>query len=515
VWVLLLFLAGNRSLVWDEGMTLERIDLLEEGWSRWEADPTDLASWSDRYWRFSRAEPDGHGPFYALLSWVGHHATAGWLPPPLSYRVAPIGLFAWAVGLLVGSLRRHLTLLGTLTSITLLVTMPRLVPEVSFALIDGPLVSLAIIAFASFVRAAETGSLGWSVLFGAALGSAMATKLTGWFFPLPYAVWLASTVLDRDRRWRWRQVAWAAFVAAGVLLLWNVGWWGDVVAGVRGYFESNLTRRKTIPIPILFLGVRYDFSLPWYNTLVWTVLAVPAGTMVLGFFGAAASIVTVRADRFARLLLLQWLLLMVLRALPQAPGHDGTRQMIVSFAFLAMLAGWGLDLLGRALQVHRAHRWIVIALAISASGESVNSLFRYHPLELSYYSPLVGGLAGAERLGMEPTYFWDSLTPEVRRWLREETPVGRSVLFRNWTPSWRYLRQWNEIPEPYVPGADPPQWFVLQHRPGSLDASDLDLLSRAVPSYRKEFEGVALLSVFDIRDWQRSVARVRAEGTSP
>ena len=43
------------------------------------------------------------------------------------------------------------------------------------------------------------------------------------------------------------------------------------------------------------------------------------------------------------------------------------------------------------------------------------------PVPLSYFSPLVGGLPGATALGMEPTYYWDALSPEARRWLAEHT----------------------------------------------------------------------------------------------
>ena len=47
-------------------------------------------------------------------------------------------------------------------------------------------------------------------------------------------------------------------------------WWADPVGGVREFLDSNLTRHKLRPIPTLFLGRIYLFSLPWYNTLVWT-----------------------------------------------------------------------------------------------------------------------------------------------------------------------------------------------------------------------------------------------------
>ena len=51
------------------------------------------------------------------------------------------------------------------------------------------------------------------------------------------------------------------------------------------------------------------------------------------------------------------------------------------------------------------------------------------PVPLSYYSPLVGGLPGATRLGMEPTYYWDGLRSEARNWLRDNTRPGQTIHF--------------------------------------------------------------------------------------
>ncbi len=445
------------------------------------------------------------------MSWAGHHATGWILPPPLSYRIGSIFLFSLSCALLERSLRPHLPFLARLFAIAFLASMPRLLPEVSFALIDGPLASLAMIALATFLCAVDTGSKGWAIGFGCAIGTAMATKLTGWFFAAPYLAWLVTTMLDRTRSWRFSQVVVAAAVIPATVVLWNVGWWPNLVEGVRGYFESNLTRRETIPIPILFLGTRYDFSLPWYNTIVWTVLAVPVGLLTLGLVGIVASLVSIRTDSFGRLLVFNWLLLMVLRALPQAPGHDGTRQIIVSFVFLAILAGWGLERLGR-WTADRRFGWVIVPLlAVSALGESVTAIVRYHPLELSYYSPCTGGLPGAEKRGMEPTYFWDSVTGDVREWLRQHTPAGESVLFRHYTPSWKYLYAWGEIPEYFSPGMSPPRWFVLQHRPGQYDSVDVKLLAEVEPAFRKSLLGVPLLGIYDINEWRR----VRASTPTP
>ena len=61
------------------------------------------------------------------------------------------------------------------------------------------------------------------------------------------------------------------------------------VARVTEFFRSNLTRGETTPIPVQFLGTVYmspSESLPWYNTLVWTVAASPVGFLAWALAGS-------------------------------------------------------------------------------------------------------------------------------------------------------------------------------------------------------------------------------------
>ncbi len=114
------------------------------------------------------------------------------------------------------------------------------------------------------------------MLFGLILGCATATKLTGWFLPLPFLAWAA---WYRDRRAF--VVLLAGLAIAGVVLFALLPpWWSDPIGGVFRFLQSNLGRARTIPIKVEFLGTIYDTpkeSLPWYNTIVWTVLVTPLG----------------------------------------------------------------------------------------------------------------------------------------------------------------------------------------------------------------------------------------------
>ena len=120
---------------------------------------------------------------------------------------------------------------------------------------------------------------------------------------------------------------------------------------------------------------------------------------------------------------------MILRALPHTPGHDGVRLFLPAFGVLALLGGLG----AHGSLLDRFGRWAKAAI-VAALVEGIVSVAVMMPVPLSYFSPIVGGLPGATALGMEPTYYWDALSPEARRWLAEHTPPGRTILFATIPP---------------------------------------------------------------------------------
>ena len=177
--------------------------------------------------------------------------------------------------------------------------------------------------------------------------------------------------------------------------------------GCRRFLGSNLTRAETIRIPVLFLGQVYDTpkqSLPWYNTLVWTLFVTPVGFLALAIVGRRTGHPPVPepAVRDPGGRALGFLL-----ALRRTAAHARARRrspVPAGVRLLAVLAG-----LGAAALVERFGRWgkAIVAAALVEGALSVALMM---PVPLSYFSPLIGGLPGAAKLGMEPTYFWDGLT---------------------------------------------------------------------------------------------------------
>jgi len=343
---------------------------------------------------FAREEPNGHPPFYALLGLAGWAVSRHALPPPGSYRFGPAVLFALTVGAVYALMTRHYgRAAGVLAALGLL-TMPRVFAHAHWRRTDVPTLCLWFLAVAAFLRAvglpespvagdrrwtrtwawSGRSRLAWPGLRGGdqvhRLVPAVPPGRLGGFLPRPTG--RANSGAGGHGRG-----------AGGVRPEPDLV--GEPVRGVRVFLESNLTRERLRPIPTVFFGRLYRFSLPWYNTLVWTAIVVPPVTLGLALVGSGGS--SRPAPRPVGTLLLGcWAFFMVLRALPNAPGHDGERQFLVAFVFLACLSGIGLTTIASWLgQVvgPRVARTLAGAVLIVAVGAGAWSTWAVHPLQLS------------------------------------------------------------------------------------------------------------------------------------
>jgi hypothetical protein len=540
---------GDFGMSWDEGFTVEREERVAEWLARvmganpppaFDPNSSNLESrvdflkrvekrtpspWGREslrfFWPFAREEPNGHPPFYALLGVAGWAASHHFLPPLESYRWGPAALFALTVGAMYGFVARHYGRLAGMTAALGLLAMPRVFVHAHLASYDAPTLCLWFLAVAAFLRAVEPGAgRARTVAFGIAWGCAAATKFTGWFVPVPLAAW---ALLYRDLRAA-RVLVLGGIIAALVLYALIPPWWPDPIVGVRVFLRSNLNREEYAPIPTLFFGRVYRFALPWYNTLAWTAITVPPLTLALAAAGIAKVLSDRLRDRTAALLLGCWVFLMALRALPNAPGHDGERLFLPAFAFLACLAGLGVaglaGWLSRGARPGLA-RPLAAAAGIGVVGAGAWATWHHHPLQLSYYNALIGGLSGATRAGMEPTYYWDALTPDVRDWINSHTREGRTVIIPHRVPTFEYLHRWGLLRPSPLPNRDQlPRWVIVQNRPGQLRIyRSLALSAYLLEHYRpahvktsKDAPDVPLVAVYSVHD---AVAAEREMSVDP
>ena len=303
--MLLVATSPGLPLVWDEGDTIARADQLDAGQS---------AERQNAPWPYTVVR-EGHPPLSGMLVAWGRRIAPGWLDPLTAARLGPMLWFTLAAGAMFYRLQRDYDAPAvTVTALVALVTMPRLFAHEHFATLDGPLTAAWVIAWATFAPAVRQA--GWAPLFGLALGLTLAAKFTGWLAPLPFIAW---TLLTRNRGGV-QALAIGLPVALAVFVALNPPLWHEPLSGLRTFFELNLNRAEQghLNVSTWFLGRMYnlDHPLPWYNTLVWTVMTITPVTLYLGIYGLVWSISRWRVDTASLLLVCQWATLVIVRALP-------------------------------------------------------------------------------------------------------------------------------------------------------------------------------------------------------
>ena len=537
----LLGTSRDYAMVFDEAFTVDREMTLAQ-WFAGVSEPPQGSRRADFfsrqslefYWRFSRGEPDGHPPFYALLGLTGYWLSRGWLDPLTSYRFGPMALTATTSGLLFFFLARRRGRLVGLTAALTLVFVPRTFAHAHYAHYDMPVTCLWILAQTAFLKSLRSAP--WIVAFGVVLGLAAATKLTGWFAVVPPLCWWAMREGTPGARRLLRHVTFdgrAQVSAPGsavtlgatralilgiplaALTLYAIqpAWWSAPISGIERFLVSNLTRDKSVPVTSLYLGTVYRFALPWHNTLVLTAVTTPVLVLMLGILGIGSTLARARSAPDELIWVLSWAVLMIVRALPNAPGHDVERLILPSLASLSVLAGLGIGYLADRFATKRvAFVAPVVALAL---GECVWGIAQSYPYNLSYYNFAVGGLPGAERLGFEETYYWETLGPEFLDWVRQQSkqetvelrfPLGLLNII--------VLRHWGLFPEgAKVADLDPTThpYYVLQRNRGIYTPLDWWLERNGHPVFAIRRQGVDLLRIYSFDDWAKAALATRDE----
>jgi hypothetical protein len=510
-------------MVWDEGYTVRRERLLNEWFLRvlasvksrdWRLafDKGDL----DHCWRFSREEPHGHPPFYAMVGLAGWQLSHLWLPPLEAYRFGPMLLTSATVGLICAHLaRRQAPLAGVLAAV-FLVAMPRTFAHAHYAHYDMPMTCLWLLAQVAFITSLE--SVTCAVAFSVAIGLCAGTKFTGLFAVLPAVAWVLGFELVpymlRGRRGcsgmanppRPGTKTLAIALPLAVLTIYAIQppWWFEPVKGPAKFLASNLSRAKTQPLPTLYLGTSYEFALPWHNTIVLTAVTTPVVILLLGLIGIAFCVARRRGAPWMMIWPLSWVTLMIVRSLPNAPGHDGIRLFLPSVASLAVLAGLGASYLVEKLPTGR--RLATALVTVAAIGECLAGIVRTYPYTDSYFNVVTGGLKGAERAGFELTYYWETAGREFLDWLgREAAKQPLTIILAMDLNNFQLAREWGKIPpgvrivaldEPSSWNLVKPYYYVQQRRRGSWYPDDQWLDRFGHPVFVIRREGVDLLRIY-------------------
>ncbi|MGL5097104.1 MAG: hypothetical protein ACRDD1_16060, partial [Planctomycetia bacterium] len=257
------------------------------------------------------------------------------------------------------------------------------------------------------------------VAAGVVLGLAMLTKLSA--AVLPIGVVLAVLFFHGHRGLAplvvWGTVGVATFVAG-----WPWLWPFDFPGYPPGFagtlarmaeFASVGVNRATVYV--WYFGKQYpnaDGPVPWHFVWVFFAVTVPPAFHALGLFFGLPAMARLWRKSFPAVVATAVLgVTLGLFTLP-VERYDGERLFLPAFPLWAVFVGLGaaaaVDILARVVP-----RWaagVVVALAFATA---LVPLVRLDPLQLAYYSEIIGGASGAERLELEATYWGDSLTVEL------------------------------------------------------------------------------------------------------
>lgn len=322
----------------------------------------------------------------------------------LSGRLAPAAAFAVLVGLVAASTAgRYGNPAGAAAGFALAV-MPRAFAHAHLGALDTFITLFWTAALLAADRAlgarrpvvAMAGA-------GAVWSLALLTKIHAWFLIPVVALW----AVVRLRRAGRASAAFAAWAVTGLALL-VAGWpwlWYDTVGRLRGYLGTGVERAT---IRVLYFGTVYaDRDVPWHYPWFYFAATVPVGLHLLGLVGAGAAWVRRRdgrGDAFP-LLLAGSIALLLLTFSTRIPVYDGERLFLPVFPLWAVFIGRGF---AAVWERTRGARWARGALLALVAGQAYG-VVALHPFGLSYYNALVGGLPGAERLGLELTYWGDAV----------------------------------------------------------------------------------------------------------
>jgi 4-amino-4-deoxy-L-arabinose transferase-like glycosyltransferase len=327
------------------------------------------------------------------------------------------------------------------------------------------------------------------------LGLALLTKIHAWFL-LPIILVWAWIRLGLRRG----MAAWAGWATAGCLLFF-LGWpwlWYDTAARLARFWGTGVHR---VALQVQYFGQVYnDRDVPWHYPWFYFAVTVPVGLHLLGALGFAQAWRNRCADPFPLVLAGSIGFFLVLFS-TRTPVYDGERLFLLAFPLWAILIGRGFGALWARLSRHprtRAAGWgrAVLLAALLAQAQGVIAL---HPFGLSYYNLLVGGLPGAERLGLELTYWGDAVDRVLlERLAAEAAPSDSAALaptlypgqgILTTTPRLRRLRGSTLQDESAAVQSD---WVVVSRRTAYWSPALRDRLARRAPIATRSRQGVWL-----------------------
>ena len=349
------------------------------------------------------------------IQWRGPDPTGRYV---LSGRLAPALAFAVLVGLIAAESARRWGRAAGLAAGWSLLVMPRVFAHAHLGALDTFLSLFWTLALLAGARAMQSPRLILPVAGAGAVWSlALLTKIHAWLLLPMVALWALANL-------PWRKAAVAVLLWTGMGIgLFFLGWpwlWYDTWPRWQAYWGTSLTRAT---IMVEYFGrIMPDRDVPWHYPWLYFAVTVPIGLQLLGLFGLAQGWKHRRLDAFPCLLAGSIGVFLVIFS-TRIRVYDGERLFLHVFPAWAMLIGLGFSRLWNRVNSDRRPRVLLLGLLMAQAYGTL----ALHPFGLSYYNLMVGGLPGAERLGLELTYWNDAVDRVLLDGLADHVSPGETA----------------------------------------------------------------------------------------
>jgi 4-amino-4-deoxy-L-arabinose transferase-like glycosyltransferase len=411
-------------------------------------------------------------------------------------RAAPACCFGALVALVATAAARHSGRVAGVAAGIALGFMPRAFAHAHLGALDTFVALFWTLALIAAGRAvASRRPIAAMALAGLLWALALLTKIHGWLLPPVVLAWAFYRL--PFRRAVPAVAAWAATGLAGFFAGWPWLWY-DTIPRLRAYFGTAGAGRATIQV--LYLGTVYpDRAVPWHYPWFYFGATVPVGLLALGLIGTALGLQGYRRDPFPILVLGAIVLLLAVFS-TNVPVYDGERLFLPAFPLWAILVGNGFAAAWKWAGPRRS--WKAVACAfLLAQGYGIVAL---HPFGLSYYNALVGGLPGAERRGLELTFWGDAVDRRLLDELARRAQPGESAAMTPTLARWQGARSTPralfERQRPLILGdqeAEPSaDWVVVWRRTAYWNDEARRLVAEGKPVAVRARQGVWLSALY-------------------
>ena len=399
-----------------------------------------------------------------------------------------------------------------------LALMPNVFYNAHLACFDVPIMTMWLLCVYVYWRAQQEGGFGWALWSGVVYGLTLETKHNAWILPavfIPHAIVVAIASKRRSPRGRIQipsSILSMMFVGPFVFY-WLWPWlWNDTLPRIQEYVNFHLNHEY---YNIEFLHKNY-FGPPSPKSYapVMIFATVPTVTLLMFFIGGASRPVSeaAPADRPTDTAHTDLLLFLAFAAplavffRPTTPIFGGTKHWLPAYPFLALFAGWGFHLVGKAMlaalprlksEGQRLGAQLALAACVLVAPYLVTA--HSHPFGLSAYVPFVGGTAGGADLGL-CRQFWGFTTQSVEPYFEANAPLNARVFIHDtaWD-SWHQMNAEKRVRQDLQPVFSPAEADIgLVHH--ELHMNEVDFQEWVVfgnaPDYVVTHDGVPIVSVY-------------------